>query len=504
MKLTNFKFASRNILSSIFIALLLIACKKAETSRYDIIDFGAAEGKLCTKAIQNAIDKCSEAGGGTVYFPTGTFTSGTLFLKSNVHLYLEMGAVLEGSKDVKDYTIEGKEYGLIFAEYSKNISISGNGTINGNATSFMILDKLHTFIDYDKSVIRQGDDFMSPKFGTSDGPVAYNKRPAMMVVFMSCENISIKDITLTNSPNWTIRVGSCDNVVIDGIEILNNTLVPNSDGIHCTHSRNVRIANSYLVCGDDAIIVSGWGNEIDVHGKADPNYVVKDSTVGNKTKYGENVVVTNCVITSLSAGIRIGYGTNKIRNCLFSNIIMRDCNRGIGIFSRDSTGSIEDITFSNIIIQNKFYTGCWWGKGEPIHISCIAQEGVDKANYIKNITFKDISCSSETGAVVYSEYAGGIQNLQFHNVKMKVSKGKLTESYGGNFDLRPSKDKKDGLFKHDIPAFFFKNVSGLTMSQINVEWDSQLPTYFTNGVFLENVENESITNCNVKVEKAKL
>jgi len=183
---------------------------------------------------------------------------------------------------------------------------------------------------------------------------------------------------------------------------------------------------------------------------------------------------------------------------------MRDCNRGIGIFSRDSTGSIEDITFSNIIIQNKFYTGSWWGKGEPIHISCMAQEGVDKANYIKNISFKDISCSSETGAVIYGEYPKSIQNLSFENIKMKVSKGSLTESYGGNFDLRPTKNIKEGLFKHDIPAFFLKNVSGLTMNQINVEWDAKLPAYFTNTIVLENVEKPSIINCNLKVETVKL
>ena len=48
-----------------------------------------------TKAIQAAIDACTE--GGKVVVPSGIFMSGALYLKSNMTLELEKGAVLFGS-----------------------------------------------------------------------------------------------------------------------------------------------------------------------------------------------------------------------------------------------------------------------------------------------------------------------------------------------------------------------------------------------------------------------
>jgi polygalacturonase len=84
----------------IFLASIIgpsLAC--AAEHIFDIRDQGAvADGKtLCTAAIQKAIDQCAAGGGGTVYFPPGTWLSGTIELRSNVALKLEAGCRLLGS-----------------------------------------------------------------------------------------------------------------------------------------------------------------------------------------------------------------------------------------------------------------------------------------------------------------------------------------------------------------------------------------------------------------------
>ena len=61
---------------------------------------------------------------------------------------------------------------------------------------------------------------------------------------------------------------------------------------------------------------------------------------------------------------------NTIRNCVFENLVIRDPNRGLGLFVHQE-GSIENVLFNNIIIQTRLHTGHWWGKGEPIHISVL-------------------------------------------------------------------------------------------------------------------------------------
>jgi polygalacturonase len=60
---------------------------------------------LNTAAIQAAIDRCGEAGGGTVVFPAGRYVTGTLLLRSKIALRLEAGAALLGSTDLADYRL---------------------------------------------------------------------------------------------------------------------------------------------------------------------------------------------------------------------------------------------------------------------------------------------------------------------------------------------------------------------------------------------------------------
>ena len=114
---------------------------------FDVRDYGAiGDGAtLDTKAIQSAIDACAQSGGGKVYLHSGTFLSGTIYLKSNITLYIEAGAVLLGSTDLKDYPVTVSEYrsytdnytdkSLIYAEKAENISIAGRGVIDGQGGS---------------------------------------------------------------------------------------------------------------------------------------------------------------------------------------------------------------------------------------------------------------------------------------------------------------------------------------------------------------------------------
>jgi len=72
----------------------------------NVSDYGAlGDGKTVnTKTIQKAIDDCHESGGGKVLFSNGNYVTGTLFLKSNVILHIEAGAVLSGSTKISDYS----------------------------------------------------------------------------------------------------------------------------------------------------------------------------------------------------------------------------------------------------------------------------------------------------------------------------------------------------------------------------------------------------------------
>ncbi|MCK5462938.1 MAG: right-handed parallel beta-helix repeat-containing protein [Bacteroidales bacterium] len=474
----------------IFLALLVFSACQQDAFQYNISSFGAEnDGKtVSTQFIQKAIDDCYKAGGGRVVVPPGEFVSGTIILKSGVNLHLEQGARLLGSLDTADYWIDGRKHGLIYAYQAESISISGEGEIDGRGTSFHIADRAHLGQDFTRKVTRQGEGYFPLTPVPADGPIEYDARPGMMVLLLQCEQVAIKDITFCDSPEWCFRIADCDDVIVSGISIHNNLLVPNSDGIHCTTSRNVRISDCDIRAGDDAIIVTGFGTNVDVGGDINIRLDYTAREFGNKTGYAENVTVTNCILQSRSAGIRVGYGVNPIRNCVFSNLVIYESNRGLGVFSRDA-GSIENILFSNITIQNRLHSGHWWGNGEPIHVSAIKQDPEIPAGPVKNIRFRNIIAESESGIVIYGTKVSPIKNVLLENVSIRLKAGKYSTTYGGNFDLRPVYNTNLGIFKHDIPAVYSQQTEGLKIKEFTVSWDKDLPDYMTHAIYCTDFSN---------------
>ncbi len=459
-----------------------VANDNNKISVYNISGYGAvADGKTSnTTAIQNAINDCHKHGGGTLVIPSGNFVTGTLRLYSNMNLRFEPGAILSGSTQNNEYAYQkdygfsgpgaGGKTGILVAHNEQNISISGFGTINGNGTSFMYMDSLQYGMDFAPKYTRQKDDYMNPKYGRDDGPVlwkgTYGERPGVMVIFSDCRNITVKDIRFEESPNWTVAFMNSEDIKVDGITISNNMDIPNSDGIDMYDSKNISISNCHIQAGDDAIAVVS----------------------------SSNLTVSGCVLHSRSSGIRIGYNVfnnNNSGNLLFDNITIYDSNRGIGIFQRQK-GDMENMIFSNIIINTRLHSGQWWGHGEPIHISSVPGLGSKETGSIRHVRFSNIIASSESGILIYATARGHIDDVSFDNITLSIRKSPLAEGYGGNFDLRPTNNLALGIFKHSISALYAEYADDLTIRNMNVNWGKELPRYFTHSVECKNFENATI------------
>jgi polygalacturonase len=495
-------------MKSIFI---IVFCTIAHSvlSQFNIEEFGAkSDAKIVnTKAIQNAINTCHKVGGGTVIIPNGIFRTGSLQLLSNVFLQIEAGAKLLGSDNLTDFQIDGVSRGIIYAFEAKNIGIVGYGEIDGNADIFFDFTKKHNYIGFDPAVTRQGINHpLLKQERPIDGPVFYKERPDMMVGLYRCEDIVIQNVKFSNSAEWTFRIADSDGVKIDGIKILDNLLIPNSDGIHLTTSRNVRISNCEIHGGDDSMVVTGFGEELaGVDKKLFKPFA--ERTIGNKTGFAENIVVSNCIFHARSAGIRVGYGDNPIRNCLFQNIVIYDSNRGIGIFNRDKA-NIENIHFQNINIQTRHHAGNWWGQGDPIHISAIAQNPNIKTGYIKNITFDQITAQSEQGVALFATDESPIEDIKISNLTLKIKKGKYSEEWGGNLDLRPSYPMEKQMFAYDAGGIYIQKIKGLELKNIKITWEGKPASFYKDGikivdskkVILENIETEAANSSGKSIE----
>jgi Glycosyl hydrolases family 28 len=294
---------------------------------YNILNFGAVNdsSQLSTTAINRAIDVCSENGGGRVIVPSGRYRSGTIFMKSNVELFLESGAYLYASKNKEDFPrqpqVEYRSlldasgwYSFIYAANKSNFSITGLGTIDGQGSG--------------KKGIAEG------LKGDVDG------RPRN-ILFISCKNINVSGITLLNSAMWNQHYLDCEDVMINNIRVYNHCN-RNNDGIDIDGCRRFFLSNSIIDSNDDGITLKSTG-----------------------TAPCKDVVINNCVVSSLANGIKCGTeSTGGFKNIIISNCVIKPtlsndkpffegAGHGItGISLEIVDGGIMDgVTINNIMIE---------------------------------------------------------------------------------------------------------------------------------------------------------
>lgn len=456
----------------------------SQTTLFRISDFGAVgDGTtMNTEAIQRVIDECANKGGGTVLVPQGIFLTGTLQLRTNVNLHLESGGTLKGSPNVQDYKLNGRVVGLLFTQDARNVSITGQGTIDGNGDLYMDLVKAKRIDSAGSAYTRQKTRFREVARGLGDGPVVPKERPFQMIIFSDCKEVTVRDVLIAESPFWTLHFADCDGVIVSGIRIWCNLMVPNNDGVDFTSCSNVVMSDCDIRTGDDALVITGYSHHWDLPGFKELRHP------------SENITVTNCTLVSRSSAIRIGgFDQNPMRNCIFSNIVITNSNRGIGIFARDE-GSIENMVFTNIVIDTRLHTGDWWGNGEPIHLSAVRLTKDVKLGQIKKIKFQNIIARGEAGMVVYGTDENIIEDVSFENVSFHIADSRLNELGGGNFDLRPVLDPKLQLFSHDIPAFFAQHVKGLRLRDFDLTWGDVKQPFFTHGLEVSNFEGVMVDN----------
>lgn len=386
-----------------------------------------------TKIIQEAIDKCSKAGGGKVIIPRDkTFIIGGIFLKSNVELHLEENSLLIGNGCEEEYILRPGPFericnetpisGLIFSKNSKNIKITGEGRIDGNYEKFI------------------------PENQEGEEHLAFYKYPRPMIVyFENCKNTALSDITITNAPFWTVHLVGCTENNITGVKIYNNLRMPNTDGFDIDRCKNTIIKDCIIITGDDAIC---------------PKCTEETAVYGDC----ENILVENCVITSTSSAIKFGSSSfGNFRNCIFNNIKIKESNRGLAFQLRD-TNSAENIIFKNISIETQRFSEGWWGSAEPIYVTCCTREEGMIIGTIKNVVFEDIDCKTENGIFIYSDIPGAIEGITLKNINLNFRR--VTEYPLSQYDLRPWKGEPI-LFEKISPLLAI-NSKKITLEKIKI------------------------------------
>jgi hypothetical protein len=435
------------VLVAILAAGTLPCCAAPAMPFYNVKDYGAA-GDGTTKdtdAIRKAISTAAAAGGGTVYFPTGQFLTGSIHLQTNITLCLDAGAVLKFSQDFDDYLpmVKSRWEGTecvnfsppIYAYRAENIAIVGRGLIDGQGKAWWDLHrkiraelakkgKVEPSSKWSQMFAEQNRDVPSRGRWEQMGNFL---RPPMIQPF-ECRNVRIEGVSLKDPPLWTINPVYCDNVTVTGISIKNPGDSPNTDGINPDSCRNVHISDCHISVGDDCITIKS-GRDAD------------GRRVGRPC---ENITVTNCTMLDGHGGVVIGSEmSGGVRKVAITNCIFDGTERGIRIkTTRGRGGVIEDIRVSNIVMsritRTPFDLNMFYEKvpAEPVsertpvlrnlHFSDITVRGAPAAGYIlgldempvEDVTFSNIAIDAQKG---FS--CSNAKNLAFHDVRINAQKG---------------------------------------------------------------------------------
>jgi len=407
-------------------------------NNYNITTFGAIGDGLtdCTDAFKDAIVECSKSGGGSVIVPAGVYLTGSIYLKSNVNLFIAENAIVKFSDDIRKYLpvvytrwegVECMNYSpLIYAYDEVNIAITGKGVLDGQASNENWWSwKGNKKYGWSEELPNQKTD-RNYLFELADNNIPPEERVFGLEHYLrpnfiqpyKCKNILIEGVTFKNSPMWFIHPVLCENITVNNVTV--EGLGPNNDGCNPESSKNVLIKNCYFNTGDDCIAIkSGRNNDGRRVNVPSENIIIQNCTmkeghggvvIGSEISGGaKNVFAENCIMSSPNLDRAIRIKTNAIRGGVIENIYIRNITIGevkeailkINFYYEEGENGnylpiVRNINLSDVT-SNKSEYGIWIkafpnSPVENVRLQNCIFRNVEKNNLIENVkTFKTAS-----------------------------------------------------------------------------------------------------------------
>ena len=364
-------------------------------------DFGALADGIAddTRAVQAALDH-----GGLVILPAGSYSCGTLFLRSHTTLRLEAGAVLQGRPDLGLFpgipAVRNSRLGrdpwraFLYAEDAEGICLEGPGKLAPGGAHPVFQN------------------------GIGDSP----DRP-FGLHFVNCRGVTVRDLEMEGSAFWMQRYFCCEEVQIAGLHVYNHCNL-NNDGLDIDGCRRVRVTGCVIDASDDALVIKSESEQ--------PS---------------EDVEVSDCLLRSQASAIKLGTGSVggfrriTIGNCTVETSKATEihhpfkvrgglCGIDLGCVDR---GVMEDVTVHDIKID---------GVQSPVFVRLGDRgaqpwaKGQRECGQVRNITIRNIQ-AVRAGPIASSltGYPGcPLENVALENIQIEVARS----AFSGNVDHLPT------------------------------------------------------------------
>ena len=479
---------------------------------YNIRTYGAkGDGvTLDTAAINKAIDAAAKQGGGTVFFPSGTYLSFSIRLKSNITLFLDNGATIlaadpkeaKGSYDLpepnqfdmyQDFGHSHWQNSLIWGIGVENVAIIGQGKLDGKGLTRRGPgpNKPRTAGETPSSM--KGN--VSP-LGETSPVTEMNGLGNKAIALKLSKNVTLKDFTIFQGGHFALLATGVDNLTIDNVKIDTNR-----DGFDIDACRNVRISNSSVNSpNDDAI-------------------VLKSSYALGFNRATENVTITNSQVSGYDLGTfldgsfqtkqefapdkdrptgRLKFGTESnggFKNITISNINFVHC-RGLALETVDG-GYIEDVSISNITMRDIGNSPIFIRLGKRQRAPSDTPVAKIRRIIIDNVVVSD--AHSEYASIIAGLSESAIEDVRFSNIRIHYKGGGTKENAAIVVPENEKNYPEPSMFG-TLPSygFYIRHARGIKFDNVEVSYenDEARPAFM-----LEDVKNVEFSRTNAQLSK---
>nr|XP_043623640.1 polygalacturonase At1g48100 [Erigeron canadensis] len=322
-------------------------------SIFNILSFGAKANGVSddSKKLVATWKAACKVPGGVVQIPSGhKFLLKPVTLQGPCmgHVTLQVDGTLLAQPKIGSWS-KSNLFQWINFKWVHNFTIQGSGTIDGQGYNWWKPMKSKYISDIKPTALR----------------------------FYASEDVTVRDITIRNSPQVHLKFDNSRGVKVDNITISSPGNSPNTDGIHLQNTRDVEILHSNIGSGDDCVSIQTGCSNVHIHHiNCGPGHGISLGGLGKDKSIAcvSDILVENSNIQNTLYGARIKTwqgGIGLVKNVTFSNIQVANVNFPIVInqfycdksLCQNQTGSvaIKEVNFERI-------TGTF--STQPIHLAC--------------------------------------------------------------------------------------------------------------------------------------
>lgn len=364
------------------------APKRADPGVIDLADYvpaGRDPTVPVTARIQKAIDDTAAlagGAGGVLYVSDGRYMAGQLRLRSNVHVYLSAGALLQSQVDFNATDFPPQANGdssFIFIGDAHNVRISGRGVIDG-----------------DGHAVRSRDAKANIKLLRTAG----------------ASDVVIQDVFFRDSARWSLHLLDSDRLALRNFKLVNDlrggldptekvhiAVVTNTDGVDIDASRDVLIEGAFIYTADDAI-------------------TPKVTNYMNRQGECRHLIVRNNVLWTLKAALKVGDETiQDLHDITFANNYVIHADRAIALWGGDG-GHIHDIKITSNVVES---IGGDYNERFFMFRVRLRRPGLSKPAPIEDVLVKDfyaLAPAPQPSSFEALGEEGGIAGITFSNIQI--------------------------------------------------------------------------------------